>query len=1165
MLRVAVSKTFRTRLTERRCCASSVSLPASRVFGWFLAFILASPSLVHAEQNDSPETAERHRYFEQHVRPLLLTHCVKCHGPKKQFAGLRLDSREGMLTGGESGAAIVVHKPDESLLIEAVRRESFEMPPDNELSPAEIEKLRVWIAQGAAWPKTAFLGTKKRAAEFRSHWAFQPIRNPKRPAVENETWPHNDIDDFVLAKLEAKNLAPSKPASRRTLLRRLTWGLTGLPMSGNQLQQFLSDESPAAMSDAVDRLLASPHYGERWGRHWCDVARYADTKGYVFFEKPTFHSAFTYRDYVIDSFNDDKPFNQFVLEQLAADQLQIVDTDQNPGQNPNAATHKTLAALGFITVGPRLKNDTHDIMADRIDVVSRGFLGLTVGCARCHDHKYDPISTEDYYSLYGVFRNTLEPLHLPFREGDGIPAERQQAAKEIEQAARDLEDHYRTQYEKVIRDARTRLPEYLSVAQSRRSGPDTVLFDVIVDVDDLSPQLLQIWQQYLEDTVTDGSPVFHPWHALAAIPQAEFSQQARDTLQEMIEPEHLKSQPVNRLVWQQLTRQKLDTFDDVVRAYVSLLDDIDRESSAVVAEKPTESVEPPGVIPDLKRDREQFKQAFYGNHSPLRTPYHGFKLLRLFPDRKSQEKVKELNAAVDAARAKAPVELAQMLAVEDATEIMEPRVFQRGNPSRPAQYVERRYLRFFSEVSDEAFGQGSGRLELAEAIISPDNPLTARVIVNRVWLHHFGQGLVSTPSDFGMQSAPPSHPELLDHLTTWFVNHGWSIKELHRYVLQSATYQQQSVSRPEAEQVDPANRLLWRMNRRRLDLETMRDALLMVAGDLDLTVGGPSVKGIMDSSNRRRTIYTHVDRQNLPGVFRTFDFPPPDVSSGTRDNTTVPGQALFLMNHPLVLACSRELSEQAQSFEEKSAGIRSLFRNILFREPTAAESRDASEFLAVDEKSEPAEVVELAWQYGHGAYDVESQKLTSFDPLPHWTGSQFQGGTKLPDAELGWVFLNSEGGHPGNDLAHVAVIRWMAPQTMTVSLNGTLAHEKPKGNGIRARVAVAGKTALGPWSLHQDSVDTNSENIALKQGETIDFIVDVNGKLGYDSFRWSPEITVGSTKPQANSSGAAKQKVKPDQSWSYSKDFRASTGIGVTAWQSLAQVLLLSNEFQFVD
>tara|TARA_R110002111_G_scaffold227346_2_gene288958 strand:+ start:94176 stop:97574 length:3399 start_codon:yes stop_codon:yes gene_type:complete len=1112
------------------------------IFLWGYSADCAEPPVKQIDQS------EQERFFEQHVRPLLIKHCIECHGPKKQFAELRLDSQAHLLKGGETGPAIKVNHPDESLLMSAVRRESLEMPPDKPLNKDEIQILSTWIRQGAVWPKNAAIG-KTTKTNFSKHWAFQPIQNPSRPAVKETKWPQNDIDYFILSKLEEHHLKPSQPATPATLLRRMSWDLTGLAPTFEQVKTFAEKKGPQSVKAAIDELLDSPHYGERWGRYWLDLARYADTKGYVFFEKPSFHIAFTFRDYVINSFNQDKPFNEFILEQVAADTLK----DQIP--------HQSQAALGFITVGPRFKNDAHDIISDRIDVVTRGFLGLTVGCARCHDHKYDPITIEDYYSLYGVFQNSLEPINLPFLHQDKIPADLKAQAQNIKQAADNLEQLYHQQYEKVRHDSYKRLAEYLSVAHSRRSGPDTVRFDVIVDGDDLNPEVLLKWQEFLDHSEKSSSPAFSLWHQLETIPGTAFPVQAPLLLKTSVQKN--ADDRLVQLIAGYLLKMKLESFQDVIRGYAELFTEINQEWDRWTIEAPKPGSDQPR--PQFTPEKQIYLQVFLSPHSPLVTPMHGYTILKLFPDRKLQQKVQELNAALDKARAEAPVELAQMLSLEDAEQIIEPRVFKRGNPGTPAQSIQRRYLSFFDQVSAKPFTQGSGRLEFAKAIASPQNPLTARVIVNRVWQHHFGQGIVSTPSDFGIQGTTPSHPELLDHLASWFMQNGWSIKKLHRYILSSATYQQQSIANDAGEKIDPANKLLWRMNRRRQDFETMRDTLLQVSHQLDLKVGGKSINGITADSNRRRTIYTSIDRQNVPGLLRTFDFPSPDVSSGSRNSTSVPGQSLFLMNHPMVLKSARILGEEAEQAGNPTAGIQQLFQNILQREPGPEELSDMLEFLKMNqiEKTPESEPTLPQWEYGYGVYDQKSKTLSNFKALPFWSGTQYQGGDRLPDSKIGWVFLDATGGHPGNDMNHVAVIRWRAPQTMTVSVKGTLKHAMTQGNGIQGRMLAAGNLALGPWTIHNTSVKTDLENIQLEKNQTLDFVVDIAGHLGFDSFIWAPEIAAQTIETAATSKANVKQPLTSQ--WNYSEDFRKPDPVQFSVWQNLAQILFLSNEFQFID
>lgn len=1113
---------------------------------WFLTLTWISPFESVSAESLQRNLSEKELFFERHVRPLLIRHCQECHGVKKQFAELRLDSRDALLKGGESGPAVKVNHPENSLLMRAVRRESLEMPPEKALKPDEIEILSTWIGQGAVWPQSAD-PKQSTTIDYTKHWSFQPIQDPVIPTVKNKNWPQNNIDYFILSRLEQAGLQPAPTANSATLLKRIFWDLTGLLPTREQVLMFSSFDQKSMVETAVTAQLSSPHYGERWGRHWLDLARYADTKGYVFFEKPDFHFAYTYRDYVINSFNQDKPFDQFIREQLAADYLK----EELP--------HESQAALGFITLGPRFKNDIHDIISDRIDVVTRGFLGLTVGCARCHDHKYDPVSTEDYYSLYGVFRNSLEPLDLPFRRQTQIPPELQEKAAQIQLAARELNDLYQGQHKKVLRDTSERLAEYLILAQSRRQGPDTVKFDVIVDDNDLNPEVLLLWQEFLDIAEKSKDPVFSIWQKLETIPEQMFASQSTEELNQTISNSHPDS--VEYLIASFLLKNNPQQFDDIIRGYATLFHAIDYEwANRIVAARKPEQKQSQQPFPLARRE---YLNSFYSPYSPLVIPLHGYTVLKLFPDRKLQEKVKKLNAALDQARAQAPVELAQMMTLRDASQIIEPRVFRRGNPGSPGQSVPRRFLSYFDQVSDEPFQQGSGRLELANAIISPRNPLTARVIVNRVWQHHFGQGIVATPSDFGIQGAHPSHPQLLDHLASWFMRNGWSIKKLHRYIMQSATYQQSSVSHETGEKLDPADKLLWRMNRRRQDFESMRDTLLQVSHQLDRTVGGKSISGIASDSNHRRTLYTFIDRQQVPGLLRTFDFPSPDVSTGVRNSTSVPGQSLFLMNHPLVLKSALILGHESEQAETPTVGVQHLYQNILQRDPTPTELGEMLEFLNTDQIKLNPETIRPEWEYGYASYDLKTKTLSGFQPLPHWNGKQYQGGEKLPDPRIGWIFLDQTGGHPGNDLDHVAVIRWRAPEDLTVSLTGTLKHELPQGNGIRGRVLVNNQLALGPWTLHQDTAKTDIETIKLKKNQTIDFVVDIAGHLGFDSFVWSPEIKVQA--PEFTAVSRNDPQLPLPQQWNYSQDFRKPAPIPITPWQSLAQILLLSNEFQFID
>ena len=686
----------------RRCAAALVAT-------------VAMVAAVRAETAAAAHDPAAIEFFESRIRPVLVEHCYKCHSaaeasPKGE---LRLDTATLLLRGGASGAAIVPGQPGEGVLLAALRYESYEMPPAGKLPDETIADFEKWIAMGAPDPRGAgepnAAGDAPRAVnDPRDLWSLKRPVKPTPPEVQHKNIVRSEIDAFVLARLEAAGLEPSPAADPRTLLRRLSYVLTGLPPSAEELDAFAADASDARYEQAVDRLLASPRFGERWARHWLDVARYADTKGYVFEEDRNYTHAFKYRDWVIAALNGDMAFDRFVVTQLAADQT------EDPADAP---------AMGFLTLGRRFLNNPADINDDRIDLVTRGLMGMTVACARCHDHKFDAIPTADYYSLYGVLASSEE-----------------------------------------------------------------------------SPQ-------------DDG----------------------------------------------------------------------------------------PAMLVDKA----------------------------------------------------APVE---------------PVIFLRGNAGNHGPRVSRHFLTCLTEDEPPPFAKGSGRLELAEAIAHRDNPLTARVWVNRVWGHVFGRGLVTTPSDFGVRGEPPTHPELLDWLATTFVDDGWSTKRLLRRIVLSSTFRQASAPRPDSATTDPDNALLVRMNRRRFDLEAMRDGLLAAAGRLDETMGGASVQLTTEPFSTRRSVYGFIERQNLPAFFRTFDFANPNTPAAARPQTASPHQALFMLNSPFAIEQSRLLAERSgaaggesgQDDKPVAARIAALYRFALGRPPSSEELADAAVFVAAGVDADQTALVAAA-------------------------------------------------------------------------------------------------------------------------------------------------------------------------------------------------------------
>jgi hypothetical protein len=869
--------------------------------------------------------------FEAKVRPVLVEQCYRCHSAAARKAGklkggLLLDSRAGLLRGGVSGPAVVPGRPAQSLLLKAVRQsdDATPMPPKGKLPDAVIADFEKWINAGAPAPgdDTAQSPTA-RADMARRHWAFQPVRDLPPPAVRDPSWCRSSVDRFVLAKLEEKGVFPSPPADRRTLLRRVTFDLAGLPPSPQEVDAFLADDSPDAYERVVDRLLASPHFGERWGRHWLDVARYADTKDGVlmFGDDRVRPYAYTYRDYVIRAFNADVPFERFVHDQLAADQIR-------PPVEP-----WRLAAMGLLTLGKGFDGNVHDVLDDRIDVVSRGLLGLTVSCARCHDHKYDPIPTADYYSLYGVFASCEEPLVPPPACGpEGLRAgadfERQLAAKR-QQVAGFLDG----QYALLSEEARKRAGDYLVHAATTAPDPlETAIYFLSLAPNDLRPPLIARWRNYLARRARPEDPVFGPWHDLFALPEADFSRQAPEVLR------HWHSCPpgtgpgqVNPLVVQALTAAPPGCRADVARAYAGLLRQV------YDASKKTS----PGGADEARR---QLLDVVSGPDSPASFPRGETRQFMSRPDKDSfGNQVQEL----DRLAVRSPKAPPRAMVLLDAPHPFEPHVFVRGNPSRPGPAVPRQFLSILEGDNRRPFAHGSGRLDLARAITAPDNRLTGRVLANRVWMHLFGEPLVQTPSDFGTRSSPPTHPELLDHLAARLVRDGWSVKRLVRLLVLSNVYRQSSADRPACRQVDPDNRLLWRANRRRLDLEAMRDTLLVVAGRLEDRLGGRPVDAAGNPRERRRTLYGLVDRQSLPALYRAFDFASPDQSAERRPQTTVPQQALFGMNAPFVLEQARALAARPEVSRETdpSRRVAALYRLTLLRPPDDAELRMALEFV----------------------------------------------------------------------------------------------------------------------------------------------------------------------------------------------------------------------------
>ncbi|WP_145342026.1 PSD1 and planctomycete cytochrome C domain-containing protein [Rosistilla ulvae] len=1127
-----------------------------RAFDFFATTLLFVLAGTIATAEESPEAIE---FFENKIRPLLVENCQSCHGRTTQWGGLRLDSRQALLQGGDSGAAVVAGAAGESELIRRiVSDDEFEKmpPPDSEkqLTAAAIADLKHWIDNGAAWPESD-APHDDMATIAATHWAFQPLASPTPPTPQNGDWGQTPADAFILHSLEQQGLSPSPPADRRTLIRRATFDLTGLPPTAEQVQQFVDDDNANAYPLLIDRLLDSPAYGEQWGRHWLDVARYSDTKGYVYGrEEKFFVHASHYRDWVIRAFNEDLPYDRFLLLQLAADQAAPDD--------PAAA-----AAMGFLTLGRRFLGVQPDIIDDRIDVVTRGTMGLTVSCARCHDHKFDPIPTADYYSLYGVFQNCAEHVvALPRPRSNDASTELSDFEVELKKRQDALETGLAAARTEFAQLARKRIGEYLQAQFELDKYPEQS-FGQILNKKDLLPSTVRRWQKYLQQPERQSDPIFLIWHQLAQLPDDRFADLSQAALAQLSQAPTAIN-PRVAVAFATAPKSKRELAD----RYAKIFTDVDQQWHSLAEEAtPNDAKQtaatPPTRLPDPADER--LRQVLYDEASPCIIPNLPIINIEFDVDTSTCVALWKLQGAVDKWIISNPSAAPYAVVLKDRSSLVQPRIFRRGNPVNLGDEVPRQFLGVVAPSDRTPFQHGSGRLELAQAIASADNPLTARVWVNRVWAHHFGQGIVPTTSDFGTRAEPPSHPELLDWLTLGFIESGWSTKWLHRQIMLSSTYRQRSTGPDSpseyaaADTADPKNRLLWRMNARRLRFEELRDAQLAAAGTLDMQRGGKADELFAAApSGSRRTIYTMIDRQSLPSVLQVFDFANPDLHTPRRSETTVPQQALFGLNHPFVADRAREIAAAAATSDSDAPvdRIRQMFAAILQRPPSESELTATLAFIRDEESEaidEAAEQAKLAWTYGYGEIDPEAQRLLNFTPLPYFSGSAWQGSPKYPDGKIGWAQIDADGGHPGNDLKHAIIRRWTAPASGTYSIQSTIDHAATPGDGVRCWV-LAGDKVLRRETLHNTSLDVDVPAVELEQGDSIDFVVDIYRVLNSDQHQWSQKITRVASADELPVNAAA-------PAGDSQRDFTGLHTRQLNRWEQLAQTLLLSNEFIFVD
>ncbi len=1078
-------------------------------------------------------------FFESRVRPLLVANCYDCHTDGAK-GGLRVDSREALIKGGRRGPAIVPGKPEESLLIAAVNHSlaDLRMPKGaGKLEPQEIADLTKWVKGGAVWPATNLAKTDSAYVikpEQKGFWSFKPVKQPVIPEIKTRALVNNPIDNFVLAKLEQNGLSYNPPADKRALIRRATYDLTGLPPTPEEIEAFIADRSPGAFAKVVDRLLASPHYGERWGRRWLDLARYSDTLGAADFINHIqiwFPYSYTYRDWVIRALNEDMPYDQFLIQQIAADRV--------PNNDP-----RNLAALGFLTLsrgGLGVSKD--DRIDDRIDVVTRGALGLTVSCARCHNHKFDPIPTRDYYSLFSVFVNTRDPEVLPLLDpkaaDDAKDIALKAETKKIEEEIGKYRKERFPELKATYRAADEIAKNLFAVYEARDLKKETELQKLSRDRD-YNLYMLRRWQSFTKKNAEND--VWLVWSRLSAIPEKEFAAKAATTLKDLLADSTRK---INPLVAQAFTEPPA-TLRDTANRYGKLLASFDKT----------------GACSDP--DEEALRQVLHGEESPVNVPFDDFNSIRLVKDSQAErdKRLRIERLVLKHAYEGAPP---RAMSLEDEPEPKPGYVFIRGNSANKGEQVQRQFLQILAGDNRQPFTDGAGRLELAQAIVDRDNPLTARVMVNRIWQGHFGAGLVRTPSDFGTRGAPPTHPELLDYLARYFVEHGWSIKSMHRLMMISRAYQQSSADNAVGRRADPENTTLWRMNRRRLDFEELRDSLLAAGGKLDRAMGGLPLSATAWPFTHRRTVYSFIDRVRLPNDFRNFDFASPDGHTAERYLTTVPQQALFMMNSPFAMEQAAALINRGEIASEKNPRLRiqKLYRLVYGRAPKAEEIALGLEYLRNNDfNSSRSTAVDLdrrrsAWVYGQGEYDEKAKQLKNFTELKyfiegHWRVSPMVGDPRFVSAKL-----TGQGGAPGRSKETMAIRRWVAPFDGQIAITGLLEHDFENAcaacDGVQAWIVSSRRGQSGQWAAHLTRAETTIEKVEVKSGDTIDFIVDSRKNRDGDDFTWAVKIR--------------RIDAGPDErdEWNSIVDFRKPGDQPLNAWERYAQVLLSAVEFVLLD
>ena len=939
----------------------------------FATLLVALVARLYAADSTGTMLADS-TFFESKIRPLLVEKCFQCHSEqsKKHKGGLSVDSVAALLKGGESGAALVPGKPEQSKIVEAItyKNADLQMPPKGKLSAVQIADLTEWVKRGAPWPNASTVSAptasalppldlekKKRMAE---HWAWQPVKSQTPPTIKNALWPINSIDVFILAKLEEKNLEPAPPADKRTLIRRATFDLTGLPPSVEDVDAFLKDTSPGAYAKLIDRLLATPQYGERWARHWLDMARYADSNGMD--ENLAYANAYRYRDYVVNAFNKDLPYDQYVREQIAGD-LMPVTTDRDE-------TLRRQTATAFLALGPKVlaepdpKKMEMDIVDEELDTTGRTFMGLTLGCCRCHDHKFDPFPTSDYYAMAAIFKGTriMEGFNKVARWYErplGSPeeiAKRDAVDAQIKKNKAEIDGINKAENERLLASFRKDCAAYmLAAADVLRTPPAQDKprnANDVATAKKLNVTILNKWIEYLKKDDAERRAIFSPWNELRKLPPNDFVPGAAAFAQRIKENGGDKSIKLNPHVAEIFSPIPPASLDDLAQRYAHLFADSQVSFQKLKATPAGKAVK---KLPDDAH--EALRQVLAdAKNGPFVLP----EKTETFYSAEAVSKIKSIHDATVGLEKTRPT-FGDAMGATEGEHLASLRIHIRGNPQTLGEPVLKHFPAILSDASpslEPLSEKQSGRLEFANWLTRARHPLTARVMVNRLWRWHFGSGIVNSPDNFGLLGEKPSHPELLDWLATDFVSHGWSMKHLHRQIMLSSTYQMSVTVNEKYTRIDPENRLHWRMNRQRLEAEVLRDGVLSVSGEIDLTMGG----SILTTKNRdyinndairplydikRRSIYLPVMRNNVYDVFQAFDFPDPNIVNGSRATTTVAPQALFMLNGKLVLDASQKLAQLLMDRKDlDDAGrVKLAYEKAFSRPPTQVESDRALDFV----------------------------------------------------------------------------------------------------------------------------------------------------------------------------------------------------------------------------